>query len=90
MEGLLQGLPRVVVYLDDILLTGVNDGEHLCVLAEVLNRMKQSGLRLNRVKCEFMSPYVTYLGHCINAQGLHPTSDKVDAIQKAPTPKYLT
>ena len=90
MESLLQNLPHIVVYLDDILITGENNEEHLRVLAEVLNRMKQSGLRLNRTKCEFMSASVTYLGHCIDAQGLHPTSDKIDAIQKAPIPKNLT
>ena len=37
-----------------------------------------------------MSPCVKYLGNCIDVQGLHPTSDKVEAIQKAPTPKNLT
>ena len=90
MESLLQKLAHVVVYLKDILITRENDEEHLRFLAEVLNRMKQSGLRLNRTKCEFMSASVTYLGHCIDAQELHPTSDKIDAIQKAPTPKNLT
>ena len=64
MESLLQSLPHVVVYLDDILITGENDEEHLRILAEVLNRMKKSGLRLNRTKCEFMSPSATYLSHC--------------------------
>ena len=29
-------------------------------------------------------------GHFIDAQGLHPTSDKVETIQKASTPKNLT
>ena len=70
MESLLQSLPHVVVYLDDILITGENDEEHLCILAEVLNRMKKSELCLDRTKCEFMSPSVTYLGHCIDAQGV--------------------
>lgn len=31
----------------------------------------------------FMSS-VAYLGHKINAEGLHPLSDKVEAIQDAP------
>ena len=40
MKGLLQGLPHVVVYLDDNLLTGVNDEEHLCVLAQYKSSTK--------------------------------------------------
>ena len=31
-----------------------------------------------------------YLGHCIDAQGLHPTRDKVVAIQQAPAPQNST
>ena len=33
---------------------------------------------------------VSYLGHIIDSQGLHPTQDKVDTIQEAPSPKNLT
>ena len=90
MENILQGVPKVVVYLDDILITGENDDEYLKNLSEVLSRMQQAGLRLKKDKCEFMSLSVVYLGHCIDAQGLHPTRDKVAAIQQAPTPQNCT
>jgi len=40
--------------LDDILITGGNDGEHLHILTAVLTRMQQSGLRLSKAKCEFI------------------------------------
>jgi hypothetical protein len=33
---------------------------------------------------------VTYLGHRINAKGLHPIRSKVEAVKKFPTPKDLT
>ena len=36
-----------------------------------------------------MQPFVSYLGHLINAQGLHPLPDKVRAVQKAPPPKSV-
>lgn len=36
MEGLVAGIPNVAVYLDDILLTGRSDQEHLETLNEVL------------------------------------------------------
>ena len=90
MENILRGIPKVVVYLDDILITGANDEEHLKNLSEVLSRMQQAGLRLKKEKCEFMSMSVVYLGHRIDAQGLHPTRDKVEAIQQAPIPQNST
>ena len=90
IESLLQGIPKVVVYLDDILVTGNNNEEHLQNLAEVLKRIQQAGLRLKKDKCEFLSTSVVYLGHRIDSQGLHRTTDKVDAIRKAPTPQNCT
>ncbi len=38
MEGLLQGIPGVVVYLDDVLIIGRTEEEHLHSLDTVLTR----------------------------------------------------
>ena len=54
MENILQGLPMVVVYIDDILISGHTDEEHLENLEKVLQRLQQYGLRLKREKCFFL------------------------------------
>ena len=90
MENILQGIPHVTVYLDDILITGTDDQSHLTTLSTVLARLEQAGLRLKMSKCTFMAPSVVYLGHTIDAQGLHPTADKVNAIRNAPAPTNVT
>ena len=82
MESLLQGIKGVVVYLDDILITGASEEAHLQTLDEVLSRLEKAGLRVKGKKCEFMRPSVTYLGHRIDAGGLHPLQDKVQAIDR--------
>jgi len=87
IENVLQGVPNTIVYLDDILITGTNDKEHLNNLSELLKQMQQTGLRLKKDKCKFVSSSVLYLGHHIEAQGLHSTRDKVAAIQQVPVPK---
>ena len=69
---LLQGIPGVAVYIDDILITGRNDDVHLKSLEEVLRRLERVGLRVERQKCIFMALSVSYLGYAIDAQGLHP------------------
>ena len=86
MENLLQGMPHVSIYLDDILVTGTSEADHLKTLDEVLNRLETAGLRLKQNKCAFLLPSVEYLGHRISAKGLQPTDEKVRAIEKAPTP----
>ena len=52
--------------------------------------MEKAGLRLKRGKCVFMMDAVTYLGHKIDAQGLHPVMDKVDAVRKASKPRNVS
>ena len=90
IDSLLQGIPGVVAYLDDILVTGTSDTEHLESLKEVLKRLSEAGLRLNRKKCQFLAPEVTYLGYRIDSEGLHPTNDKLRAVQAAPVPRNVT
>lgn len=90
METLLQGLDGVSVYLDDILVSGRSLEEHLTRLAGVLDRLEKSGMRLNQQKCSFLGSKIEYLGHIIDIEGIHPTSDKVKAIQEAPSPANIS
>ena len=76
---------RSQFYLD-ILITGQTEAEHLRRLNEVLARLEESGLHLNQTKCIFMAKSVSYLGHRIDAEGLHPLPDKVAAVLEAPLP----
>ena len=53
METLPQGVEGVSVYIDDIIISGATLEEHLSRLAEVLSRLENAGLRLNRVNASF-------------------------------------
>ena len=87
MDTILQGLPGVICYIDDILVTGSTDEEHLKRLGEVFKRLECHGLHLKRSKCVFLQESVEYLGHMIDSKGVRSTSAKVDAIVNAPRPK---
>ncbi|XP_062620753.1 uncharacterized protein K02A2.6-like [Saccostrea cucullata] len=86
LENLLQGIPNVLIRVDDILVTGRTAKEHLENLEEVLKRIQDAGVRLKRRKCVFMAPEVVYLGYKINKQGIYPVAEKVTAIKNAPNP----
>jgi len=69
MENLLQGIPNVVIYLEDILITGKTESEHLSTLAKALTKLNKPGYK-HETKCKFMAKSVVFLGHGIDEQGI--------------------
>ena len=82
MESLLLGSQCTI--------TGETESEHLRSLEEVLKRLSKAGLRVKKCKCQFTVPSVSYLGHMIDAQGLHPLPEKIQAVLEAPIPTNVT
>nr|XP_037289927.1 uncharacterized protein K02A2.6-like [Rhipicephalus microplus] len=84
LEAVLSRIPGVQVYLDDII---VSEKANDCrILEQVLQRLREHGLRLRREKCKFRQEQVTFLGHCIDRHGLRPKSDNITALLDAPQP----
>ena len=80
MDRILQGLP-VACYLDDLLIATKTE-EHDQLLEQTLERLEKAGIRLKQEKCEFYAKELQYLGHRINATGIHPTEEeKIQAHQ---------
>lgn len=86
MSHLLSGLKGVVCYLDDVLVSGKTQSEHDNNLLAVIQRLKQCNLKLNKEKCVFSQPTVTFLGHVLSAQGIHPDPEKQKALMDIPQP----
>ena len=77
-------------YLDDIIVSGKSDQEHLANVEQVLTRLEESGLRLKQEKCAFLQDSIEYLGHRLDKEGIRPLQAKLDAIQDAPRPVNQT
>ena len=78
LEGIRMSLYTWTTYCYPVLL--------LKLIDQVFNCLEKAGLRARNGKCQFFVPSVTYLGHKIDAEGLHPLPDKVKAIQNTPSP----
>ena len=76
--------------MDDFLITGATETEHLNNLHEVLTHLEQAGMHLREDKCAFLLPQVEYLGHQISQSGLHPTKENFRAIVEAPAPQNVS
>lgn len=53
MESIVAGLDGIVVYLDDLMVTGRTQHEHDKRLSELMTRLRQYDILLNEEKCIF-------------------------------------
>lgn len=86
MATILQGVPGVKNYLDDLIVYGETAEEHDSNLTTVLQKLKEAGLVLNDRKCNFRQTSLRFLGHIISANGILPDQEHLDAVRKAPPP----
>ncbi|XP_003739296.1 uncharacterized protein K02A2.6-like [Galendromus occidentalis] len=89
IEGILGGIEGVECVMDDIIVTGPTDDEHLRRLESVLARLDQNDIRLNPDKCAFFEESVTYCGFRLKHQEIQKCNEKVEAIRQAPSPKNV-
>lgn len=88
MDTVLSGLKwkKCLVYLDDIIIFGDTAQSHLENLKDVLEAIKNAGLKLKAEKCKFAYKEISYLGHLINEHGLKQDPEKVKSIQEFSVP----
>ncbi|XP_036334842.1 uncharacterized protein K02A2.6-like [Rhagoletis pomonella] len=89
MEEVIAGVPHCAVYLDDIIVTGQDNDEHIRNVEEIFKRLSFHGLTCRVEKCNFAEKQVEYVGHIINATGIMPSEKRVDAIKRMPAPKNI-
>ena len=89
IEQVLQGIDHTQCILDDIIITGSTEAEHLSNLDTVLQRLEEYGLKANLSKCEFFKDRVAYCGHEVDKSGIHKSPEKVSAIANAPKPENV-
>ncbi len=89
IEMVLKGLKGLVIFMDDICVTGKNHEEHMKNLKAVLNALRSVGLKLRRDKCRFFLNEIEFLGFLIDKDGVHPTTSKTKAIKEAPAPTNI-
>ncbi|XP_052749157.1 uncharacterized protein K02A2.6-like [Galleria mellonella] len=80
MVQLLNGIDGVVCFLDDVLIAASTPELHWERVEQVLIRLRDAGLILQKSKCYFLQEKVEYLGFIIDREGIHKNPDKIRAI----------
>lgn len=77
------------MYLDDILVYSRTEEEHLALLQQVFELLRQHKLFAKMKKCTFLRPETEYLGHILDRTGVRTDPAKTRAIQDWPQPKDI-
>lgn len=86
---LLNDLPKVEAYFDDIICHGSDLEECTRNLVACLERLKKNDLHLNRNKCSFFKESINYLGHVVSHNQIQKCPAKVQAVSQMPRPKNV-
>jgi hypothetical protein len=77
------------LYVDDILAFASSEEELLERLRRLFERFRKYNVTLNPDKCEIGLDRVEYVGHLINAEGMHFTRTKLDSVVNFAEPTTL-
>lgn len=78
---------QAFIYMDDLIVIGYSDNQHIRNLTQVFETCKKYNLKLNPLKCEFFRTEVQFLGHRCTSNGILPDPSKLNVLEKYPTPK---
>ena len=90
MRKLLDAIPCVDSYIDDVLIHTSSWSEHMVILRQVFNRIKDAGLTVKPSKCYIGEDSIGFIGHDIRNGCLQTQPDKVDKVLNAEIPKTKT
>ncbi|UYV74204.1 K02A2.6-like [Cordylochernes scorpioides] len=92
MHRILSGLlgKNCQCFIDDVLIYSESLEQHLADLTEVLDRLRKYGLQVRPSKCQLFQKEVTFLGHRVDKDGIHPKENNIEKIKNMSPPKTVS
>ena len=75
------------IYLDDVIVFGCSEEEHLEHLHVVFEHFREFNLKLKPSKCSFFQSKIVCLAHHISCEGICPSRKNVHVIEEFPMPE---
>ena len=63
--------------------------EHDERLRKIFLKIRESGLKLNKTKCQIRKQSIVFLGHIISSEGIKIDPSRTEAITKMPLPRSV-
>jgi hypothetical protein len=91
MNSVLAGVNglRSFCYMDDVMITAKLLESHSDRLRVLFQRLRESNLKTEPFKCEFLRAEVQFLGHRVSDKDLLPDPKKKEVVRNIPEPKTV-
>ena len=89
ITSIISDVPGSANSQDDIIVWGRTLAEHNERLNKVFLKIRKSGLKLNRKKCQIGVKSIVFLEHIISSEGIKLDPAKIEAITKMPLPNSV-
>ena len=83
-------LTYCIIYLDDMIVFGHMEKEHLECLHVMFKWFHKFNLKLKPSKCSFFQSEITYLMHHVSHEGIHSSKENIHAVEEFPMPETFT
>ena len=77
-------LTYCIIYLDDVIVCGCTEEEHLEHLHIMFECFHEFNLKLKPSTCVFFQSEIVYLAHHFSHKGVHPSQENVCAVEEFP------
>ncbi|NWU50782.1 POLY protein, partial [Dromas ardeola] len=74
-------------YVDDLLVSGEEEGRVKEATNELLNFLRQQGLRVSKMKLQYVETEVKYLGHLVSEGSRKINPERIQGIVDLPLPE---
>ena len=90
IQDQIRDIPGSLNISDDVVVFGRTQAEHDDALRAVFHKFSEVNLTLNRQKCEFNKPSITFFGFVFSGKGISPDPTKVEAIKNVKPPTTIS
>ena len=86
LRKILEGMPEVGSYIDDIVIYSDSWEDHLRTLKELFGRLRKARITARPTKCLLGASRMEFLGHQVGGDVITPSRDNLEKVRNTPRP----